>query len=66
MEDSSLFDKIKDQLKNLLLLVKDNENEAIKVDTYLQVYSFKETERESKKVYVMSLNDQDYRFNSFF
>jgi len=43
MEDSSLFDKIKDQLKNLLLLVKDNENEAIKVDTYLQVYSFKET-----------------------
>ncbi len=66
MEDSSLFDKIKDQLKNLLLLVKDNENEAIKVDTYLQVYSFKETERESKKVYVLSLNDQDYRFNSFF
>ena len=66
MEDSSLFDKTKDQLKNLLLLVKDLENVDKEVDTYLQIDSFKETERDSKKVYMMVLKDQDFKFNSFF
>ena len=41
MEDSSYLDKTKDQLKKLLLLVKDLENEDKEVDTYLQIYSFK-------------------------
>ena len=63
MED---FDKIKDQMKPLLSLVKDTENTDIEVDIYLQIFSFKETERDSKKVYMMSLCDQDYKFNSFF
>ena len=63
MED---FAKIKDQLKSLLSQVKDIENTDIETDIYLQIFSFKETERDSKKVYMMSLCDQDYKFNSFF
>ena len=63
MED---LDKIKDQLKTLLSLVKDTTKENLEVDIYLQIYSFKETERDSKKVYMMSLCDQESKFNSFF
>ena len=63
MED---FAKTKDQLKNLLSLVKDAENKDMEVDIYLQIFSSKETERDSKKVYMLSLCDQDYKFNSFF
>ena len=63
MED---FAKTKDQLKNLLSLVKDVENKDMEVDIYLQIFSSKETERDSKKVYMLSLCDQDYKFNSFF
>ena len=63
MED---FAKIKDQLKSLLSQVKDIENTDIETDIYLQIFSFKETERDSKKVYMMSLCDQDFKFNSFF
>ena len=63
MED---LDKIKDQLKTLLSLVKNTTKENLEVDIYLQIYSFKETERDSKKVYMMSLCDQEYKFNSFF
>ena len=63
MED---YIKTKDQLKTLLSLVKNNENANIDVDIYLQIYSVKETERDSKKVYMMALCDQEYKFNSFF
>ena len=63
MED---LDKIKDQLKTLLSLVKNTTKENLDVDIYLQIYSFKETERDSKKVYMMSLCDQESKFNSFF
>ena len=63
MED---YAKTKDQLKTLLSLVKNNENANIDVDIYLQIYSVKETERDSKKVYMMALCDQEYKFNSFF
>ena len=63
MEDIT---KIKDQLKTLLSLAKTSINEDMEVDIYLQIYSFKETERDSKKVYMMSLSDQDYKCNSFF
>ena len=63
MED---YVKTKDQLKTLLSLVKNNENANIDVDIYLQIYSVKETERDSKKVYMMALCDQEYKFNSFF
>ena len=60
------YAKTKDQLKTLLSLVKNNENANIDVDIYLQIYSVKETERDSKKVYMMALCDQEYKFNSFF
>ena len=63
MED---LDKIKDKLKTLLSLVKNTTKENLEVDIYLQIYSFKETERDSKKVYMMSLCDQESKFNSFF
>ena len=63
MED---YAKTKDQLKTLLSLVKNNENANIDADIYLQIYSVKETERDSKKVYTMALCDQEYKFNSFF
>lgn len=63
MED---IDKIKNQLKDLLTLSQKSLNEDLKVDTYLQIYSFKETERENKKVYALSLSDNEYKFNSFF
>jgi len=63
MED---YAKTKDQLKTLFSLVKNNENANIDVDIYLQIYSIKETERDSKKVYMMALCDQEYKFNSFF
>jgi len=56
----------KDQMKLLLSLVKNKENINIETDIYLQIYSIKETERDSKKVYMMSLCDLDYKLNSFF
>ena len=63
MEDLS---QTKDQMKALLTLVENKDNLNIETDIYLQIYSIKETERDSKKVYMMSLCDQDYKFNSFF
>ena len=63
MEDLS---QTKDQMKLLLSLVKNKENINIETDIYLQIYSIKETERDSKKVYMMSLCDQEYKLNSFF
>ena len=63
MEDLS---QTKDQMKLLLSLVKNKENINIETDIYLQIYSIKETERDSKKVYMMSLCDLDYKLNTFF
>ena len=63
MEDIA---KTKGQLKALLSIVKNSINVDIVVDFYLQIYSFKETERDNKKVYMMSLSDQDYKYNSVF
>ena len=63
MEDLS---QTKDQMKLLLSLVKNKENISIETDIYLQIYSIKETERDSKKVYMMSLCDHEYKLNSFF
>ena len=66
MEDSGYSGPLKDQLKKLIYQVKDSEQNEIEVDIKLQIYSFKETERETKKVYIMSLCDNEYKFNSFF
>ena len=63
MEDIA---KTKGQIKALLSIVKNSINVDIVVDFYLQIYSFKETERDNKKVYMMSLSDQDYKYNSVF
>ena len=63
MEDLS---QTKDQMKSLLTLTKNKENINIETDIYLQIFSVKETERDSKKVYMLSLCDQDYKLNSFF
>ena len=58
--------KLKDQIKKLLYQVKDSEKNEIDVDIYLQIFSFKETERDTKKVYLMTLCDNQYKYNSFF
>ena len=58
--------KLKDQIKKLLYQVKDSEQNEIDVDIYLQIFSFKETERNKKKVYLMTLCDNEYKYNSFF
>ena len=63
MEDLS---QTKDQMKSLLTLTKNKENINIETDIFLQIFSVKETERDSKKVYMLSLCDQDYKLNSFF
>ena len=63
MEDLS---QTKDQMKSLLTLTKNKENINIETDIYLQIFSVKETERDSKKVYMLSLCDQEYKLNSFF
>ena len=60
------FTKIKGKMKSILSLVKDANNKDMEVDIILQIFSFKETERDNKKVYMMSLCDQVYKFNSFF
>ena len=41
--------KLKDQIKKLLYQVKDSEQNEIDVDIYLQIFSYKETERDKKK-----------------
>jgi replication factor A1 len=58
--------KFKDQIKNLLKQVKDSKENEIMVDIYLQIYSFQESEREGKKVYLMVLCDNEYKYNFFF
>ena len=63
MDDLS---QTKDQLKSLLTLTKNKENINIETDIFLQIFSVKETERDSKKVYILSLCDQEYKLNSFF
>ena len=63
MEDLS---QTKDQMKSLLTLTKNKENINIETDIYLQIFSVKETERDSKKVYMLSLCDQDTNLIHFF
>ena len=58
--------KFKDQIKNLLKQIKDSKENEIMVDIYLQIYSFQESEREGKKVYLMVLCDNEYKYNFFF
>ena len=66
MEESKNSSQLDDQLKKLLSQLKDTEQNEIAIDIKLQIYSFKETERDSKKVYVMTLCDNKYKFGSFF
>ena len=49
MEESTSLNKFDYQIKKLLKQVKDLEQNEIDVDATLQIYSFKETEREDKK-----------------
>jgi hypothetical protein len=58
MDDLS---QTKDQMKSLLTLTKNKENINIETDIFLQIFSVKETERDSKKVYMLSLCDQEYK-----
>ena len=66
MAESKNSAQLEDQLKTLLLEIKDIEQNEVEVDIKLHIYSIKETERESKKVYVLSLCDNKYKYNSFF
>ena len=66
MQDSENSSLIKGQLKNLLSQVKNSDKSEIEVDIYLQIYSVNKTEKESKKVYIMALCDDEYKYNSFF
>ena len=66
MEASQNLDPLNGQLKKLLLKVKDTEQNEIEVDIKLQIFSFKETERDSKKVYIMTLCDNEFKYSSFF
>ena len=66
MEECKNSSQLDDQLKKLLSQLKDTEQNEIAIDIKLQIHSFKETERDSKKVYVMTLCDNKYKFGSFF
>ena len=66
METFQNLDSLNGQLKKLLSQVKDTEQSEIEVDIKLQIFSFKETERESKKVYIMTLCDNEFKYSSFF
>ena len=66
MQDSENSSLIKGQLKNLLSQVKNSDKSEIEVDIYLQIYSVNKTEKDSKKVYIMALCDDEYKYNSFF
>ena len=66
MEESTSLNKFDYQIKKLLKQVKDLEQNEIDVDATLQIYSFKETEREDKKVYIMTLCDNKYKYGAFF
>ena len=66
MEDSSNSDKIHDQLKKLLYQIKDTDQNEMEVDINLQIFNVNKTEKDSKKVYIMALCDNEYKYNSFF
>ena len=66
MEATKNSNLLKDQIKRLLYQVKDIGQNEIEVNIYLQIFSFKETERENKKVYIMTLCDNEYKYSSFF
>jgi hypothetical protein len=65
-EENLSLKKSKNELKKLLKQAKDSDKNDMEVDIYLQIYSFKETEREEKKVYIMTLCDDQYKYSSFF
>ena len=66
MEDCQTSIQLKDQLKNLLLQVKDLEQTETDVDYYFQISYVNETHRDNKKVYFMTLCDNEYKYSSFF
>ena len=66
MEVTKNSNLLKDQLKKLLYQVKDLDQNEIEVNINLQIFSFKETERDNKKVYIMTLCDNEYKYSSFF
>ena len=66
IEENHCLKKSKNELKKLLRQAKDSDKNDMEVDIYLQIYSFKETEREKKKVYIMTLCDDQYKYSSFF
>ena len=66
IEKISGLNKSNYELKKLLRLVKNSDKNDMEVDIHLQIYSFKETEREEKKVYIMTLCDDQYKYSSFF
>ena len=66
MQDSENSSLIKGQLKSLLSQVKNSDKTEIEVDIYLQICSVNKTEKDSKKVYIMALCDNEYKYNSFF
>ena len=61
MEVTKNSNLLKDQLKKLKYQVKDLDQNEIEVNINLQIFSFKETERENKKVYIMTLCDNEYK-----
>jgi len=38
----------------------------MEVDINLQIFNVNKTEKDSKKVYIMALCDNEYKYNSFF
>ena len=66
MEATKNSNLLEDQIKRLLYQVKDIEQNEIEVNIYLQIFACKETERENKKVYIMTLCDNEYKYSSFF
>ena len=66
MEVDKNSNLLNDQLKKLIYQVKDLDQNEIEVNINLQILSFKETERDNKKVYIMTLCDNEYKYCSFF
>ena len=61
MEVDKNSNLLNDQLKKLIYQVKDLDQNEIEVNINLQILSFKETERDNKKVYIMTLCDNEYK-----
>ena len=57
---------LKDQLKKLLYNLKDEGKTEFNVNIYLQICLIKETEREGKKIFFLTLCDNEYKCGAFF